>query len=369
MTSQKYNHPPPNKIIRSTIDRRVFLQKLIFSASSFALFGCGGGGSSSSGDDNAIPDPSSDTPGEILQDTRSLQSIIIVGAGISGLVAGLELSIAGHEVIFLEARERSGGRVNTLYSPFSNGQFAETGASRIPSNHQLTLDYINYFDLTLELFYPTSGDYFSINNNQVDLIDAATHIALPPWQGSVNRNAYRKIAGGMSGLPNAFTDFLSSNIYYSQAVEFIEQNDNGVIVTTTDGENYTADRVLCTVPIPVLNKIQFSPALSTEKNQASNDGYHYSDSSRLYTQFSERFWQSNSLNGWGSTDHPEEIWQPTWGDGGNTGIIHSYFRGTSAEQFDLLSQDQQILEIHNRWRSVFPNLEDYILNNFSFSWA
>ncbi|MCP3673151.1 MAG: L-amino-acid oxidase, partial [Gammaproteobacteria bacterium] len=47
----------------------------------------------------------------------------------------------------------------------------------------------------------------------------------------------------------------------------------------------------------------------------------------------------------------------------------SYFRGTSAEQFDLLSQDQQILEIHNRWRSVFPNLEDYILNNFSFSWA
>ena len=55
--------------------------------------------------------------------------MIIVGAGISGLVAGYELSRAGHDVTILEARNRVGGRVFTLRTPFSDGHFAGEHAS------------------------------------------------------------------------------------------------------------------------------------------------------------------------------------------------------------------------------------------------
>jgi len=40
--------------------------------------------------------------------------IIIIGGGAAGLIAGRELSKAGNKVALLEARDRLGGRVNTI---------------------------------------------------------------------------------------------------------------------------------------------------------------------------------------------------------------------------------------------------------------
>jgi monoamine oxidase len=85
------------------------------------------------------------------------ESIAILGAGISGLAAGLELVQAGHDVTILEAQLRPGGRVYTLRAPFSDGLYAEAGAGRIPITHSLTLDYVKRFKLELDPFFPQSG--------------------------------------------------------------------------------------------------------------------------------------------------------------------------------------------------------------------
>jgi monoamine oxidase len=82
-----------------------------------------------------------------LPKTNHPQKIIIVGAGMAGLAAGYELLRAGHQVQFLEARQRAGGRVYTLREPFSEGLHAEAGAMRIPRTHDLTLAYIQKFGL------------------------------------------------------------------------------------------------------------------------------------------------------------------------------------------------------------------------------
>src|SRR5215510_8560940 len=75
----------------------------------------------------------------------SPKKVIVVGAGMAGLVAGYELQRAGHEVTILEARERIGGRILTVREPFSNGLYAEAGAMRLPTTHAQFTWYSYWF--------------------------------------------------------------------------------------------------------------------------------------------------------------------------------------------------------------------------------
>jgi monoamine oxidase len=77
-----------------------------------------------------------------LKKTNFPKKIIIVGAGMAGLVAASLLKEAGHRIIILEATDRVGGRVYTIRSPFSHGLYFNAGAMRIPHIHYLTLEYI-----------------------------------------------------------------------------------------------------------------------------------------------------------------------------------------------------------------------------------
>ena len=48
----------------------------------------------------------------------------------------------------------SGGRVHALRAPFADGLYAEAGASRVPTSHNLTLGYARLFGLPLVPFAP-----------------------------------------------------------------------------------------------------------------------------------------------------------------------------------------------------------------------
>jgi monoamine oxidase len=80
------------------------------------------------------------------------KEVIIVGAGMAGLVAAHELLRAGHDPIILEAQHRVGGRVQTIRDPFAPGLYAEAGAMRIPRSHSLTLAYVEKFNLPVVPF-------------------------------------------------------------------------------------------------------------------------------------------------------------------------------------------------------------------------
>ncbi len=101
------------------------------------------------------------------------KKIIIAGAGMAGLVAGLELKRAGFEVLIIEAQQRAGGRILTLRHPFSEGLFAEAGAMRIPTNHYLTLAYIDKFGLsTIPFINHNPSAYLYLNGKKIRFKDA-----------------------------------------------------------------------------------------------------------------------------------------------------------------------------------------------------
>lgn len=93
--------------------------------------------------------------GKGLTPASEPKTVIVIGAGLAGLSAGYELAQAGHRVTVLEARQRAGGRVLTLREPFSDGLYVDAGASQIPTNHHLTLEYVRRFGLELVRAMPS----------------------------------------------------------------------------------------------------------------------------------------------------------------------------------------------------------------------
>lgn len=76
--------------------------------------------------------------------------VVVVGAGLAGLAAALELARAGMDVRVLEARGRPGGRVHTLRDPFDDGLHAEAGAVFVPGDHATTMRFVRDFGLALQ---------------------------------------------------------------------------------------------------------------------------------------------------------------------------------------------------------------------------
>ena len=64
---------------------------------------------------------------------------IVIGAGISGLCAAIELKKAGFNVTVLEKRERAGGVIGTSAR---DGFRAESGSNTVMVNSQKTLDFL-----------------------------------------------------------------------------------------------------------------------------------------------------------------------------------------------------------------------------------
>jgi monoamine oxidase len=114
-----------------------------------------------------------DTVSHGLRQARSPKRLVVVGAGMAGLVAASELLRAGHDVVILEARERVGGRVHTLREPFTHGLFAEAGAMRIPRCHDLTMAYVEKFGLATMPFTVSNPEaYFHVHGRNFRMRDA-----------------------------------------------------------------------------------------------------------------------------------------------------------------------------------------------------
>ena len=95
------------------------------------------------------------------------RSVVILGAGIAGLVSAYELRRAGYRVTVLEARDRIGGRVvddprrrhgssrparPDQRATFVPGLYFNAGPARIPCTHRAILGYARRFGVPMETF-------------------------------------------------------------------------------------------------------------------------------------------------------------------------------------------------------------------------
>jgi monoamine oxidase len=101
-------------------------------------------------------------------------SVLILGAGLAGMTAALELRKAGYKVEILEFNNRAGGRNWTLRGgdsftelggfkqscKFEQGLYFNPGPWRIPYHHRAVLDYCKRLGVTLEPFIQLNHNAF-----------------------------------------------------------------------------------------------------------------------------------------------------------------------------------------------------------------
>src|ERR1700683_5000683 len=101
-------------------------------------------------------------------------SVLILGAGLAGMTAALELRKAGYSVQILEFNSRPGGRNWTLRGrdsftelggakqtcEFDDGLYLNPGPWRIPYHHRALLDYCKRLNVALEPFIELNHNAF-----------------------------------------------------------------------------------------------------------------------------------------------------------------------------------------------------------------
>lgn len=300
--------------------------------------------------------------------------IIIVGAGAAGLMAAHRLSAGGKKVIVLEARSRTGGRINTLTDSlfFKN---TETGAEFIHGNLPVTLDLLKEADIE---YHEAGGAFWQFRDGKF----VHSHTIIDHWDEVIARlqelgqdidirsfiekefpgdkyinlrqGVYRFVSGYDTAEPSRASAFAirdewqnedddaqhriangycamisylvqsskqkGAEVYLNSVVKKIGWGKGEVKVTTADGSVYVSSKMLIALPLGVLQSenqtasITFDPPIGGYADAIKQMGF--GAIIKVLFEFDEAFWldpqyvQGNDFTGMGFLLTSEAI--PTW---------------------------------------------------------
>jgi monoamine oxidase len=253
--------------------------------------------------------------------------VIVVGAGAAGLMAARELARAGSRTTILEARDRCGGRIHPL--PAADfGYPAEGGAEFVHGEAPVTRGLLGEARLSLLPIQGTQRNFDGEKLSQRDSLDRheaqlykalrelkddlpiaefldrhlagrkyvrirqsiermvegydaadpkrASTLALRDEWLDVGQRMQARVAGGYGGL----IDFLAAEcldhgveIRFGSVVKAIEAVSGKATVHCANGDTLDSDKVILTVPIPLLNEIVLPPSVRHKATAATRIGF------------------------------------------------------------------------------------------------
>lgn len=189
--------------------------------------------------------PASAEPFELPRASGRGRKVVILGAGISGLVSAYELKRAGWDVTVLEARDRVAGRVWTVRGgdrivqtgrpdqlcQFSDGLYLNAGAARLPSQHHVILGYARRLGVPLEVMVNSNRsakwDFGGHVHNDRRMINDVRGRISELLAKAIDRGALdRELAGGEK---NAMRQFLAAYGELAESGDYRPQGRSGYV--------------------------------------------------------------------------------------------------------------------------------------------
>ncbi len=210
--------------------------------------------------------------------------IVVIGAGLSGLLIGRQLQQAGLNVVMLEGRDRIGGRIHSVDT--ANGTRVEMGATWFGPQH------IHLRKLLDTLQIESFEQYMQgITHYQPDPNQPIQQIQLPPQPPS-----YR-IAGGTKALIDKLAEGLL-HVHIGEKVKAVDFSEQLVSIHT-DSETYQAQKVISTLPPALLvSNIQITPRLPTYVVSIAQQTHTWMhDSIKESLVYEKPFWKERGFSG------------------------------------------------------------------------
>lgn len=182
---------------------------------------------------------------------------------------------------------------------------------------------------------------------------------------------FYEIEGGNDLLASALKKKVKKQFKKQSVVLRIEQNERSVTVTYQNNDGVqiiTADRVICTLPFPILQNIDVSPAFSVEKRRAISE-LKLTPVTRTYQQFRTRPWEQDRLSGYGITDLSiQNTYSPTITQPGPRGILASYAGGQRALDLGAMSEQDRQNFVLRKMGNLFGGLNNAYESGTSYVW-
>jgi len=281
--------------------------------------------------------------------------IIIIGAGLSGLLTAYRLKKEGIPFKILEARNRIGGRINTVLG--TDNTPVEMGATWFGNQHKNLIALlkelgINYFEQHMDgiaFFQPLSTS-------------PAESIQIP------NQPPSYRISGGTSNLINTLYQKLDKEeVLLNQSVKEIKFHENSIQVMAKDV--FEGNKVILCIPPKLWSKkILFEPHLPNDLlNVATQTHTWMEDSIKIALTYSQPFWQQENLSGtlFSNTGPITELYDHCNHERSKyalCGFINSSFKNLTYEERRTCVIDQ-IKSIFGEKAGMFIDYEECIWSN------
>jgi len=308
--------------------------------------------------------------------------VLIIGAGAAGLYAAYILKSKGIDFKILEASTNYGGRLGKLEG-FANFPI-DLGAQWLHGKNNILGDLIQKSNTKINL--DESNSVYWFNNQLVNSVPQNTTIfegdnlpdisykdyALQKGLGNEYTYIVENIAGdqgaGASQISvygnnkdeenwsSGFDDFkfeetffdlidkqiasqVKDKIQFNSIVKQIDYSQSQITVTDSNAINYSADKVIITVPITILKSgdIQFIPALPNEKTTAFSK-IGMGSGMKVFLKFSAKFFDQNIIGGSICAAYADD----SIGKVQNDNVLLAFVMGEQAEYLTSLGSDAAI---------------------------